>query len=240
MQLLLQLSGSFSLPLGYRHFVQSMLYDALRGDPAYSASLHNGGDMVQNRHFKLFTFSQLEGSYRIAGGQIRFPNGAALEIRSIHEEFLFLLFRYFTPGRQLRLGSAMFTVSHASLSNTVITTSAISVRTRSPIVAYITLPDGHTRFFSPEDPEFYSLIAANAHRKWRAIHGEDAPFDLRISPLHGCRFRKQVTTYKSTRITAWDGQFLLQGNPEVLNFLYHTGLGAKSSQGFGIFSPMEP
>ena len=103
MQLHLQFSGSFSLPLGYRHFVQSMLYDALRGDPVYSASLHDGGDIVQDRHFKLFTFSQLDGSYRVAGGQICFPNGAALEVRSIHEEFLLRLFRCFTPGRQLRL-----------------------------------------------------------------------------------------------------------------------------------------
>lgn len=233
MQLHLQLSGSFALPLNYRHYIQSMIYDALRTDPDFSAALHDGG--TEKRRFKLFTFGQLGGSYRIADRRILFHSGASLEIRSIHEELLLRLFRRFTPGTALRLGSATVTVGHAALTNTAIVDAAVTVRACSPIVAYITQPDGYTRFFSPEEPEFYTLVTANARRKWNAYGGENADFAFSVSPAEGSRFRKQVTTYKSTRITAWDGQFILRGSPELLNLLYHTGLGAKSSQGFGMF-----
>ena len=235
MQLHLQLSGSLSLPLNYRHYIQSMIYDALRDDPDFSATVHDVGEEAEKRRFKLFTFGQLEGSYRVADRRILFRSGASLEIRSIHEELLLRLFRRFTPGTALRLGSVTVTVAHAALTNNIISGDAVTVRTCSPIVAYITQSDGYTRFFSPEEPEFYNLVTANARRKWSIHHGEEADFTFSISPAEGSRFRKQVTTYKSTRITAWDGQFLLRGSPEMLNLLYHTGLGTKSSQGFGMF-----
>ena len=235
MQLRFQLSGSISLPLSYRHYIQSMIYDALRTDPDYAAALHDSGATAQNRCYKLFTFGQLEGFYRIADRRILFPQGAALEIRSIHEELLLRLFHRFAPGTQLRLGSAAVTVSDIALTNTAITTDTVEIRTCSPIVAYITQPDGYTRYFSPEEPEFYTLVTTNAHRKWCACQGGDGDFCFSIAPSPESRFRKQVTTYKATRITAWDGQFVLQGSAPVLDLLYHTGLGAKSSQGFGMF-----
>ena len=235
MQLHLELSGSISLPLSYRHYIQSMFYDILRTDPDYATALHDGGDDEQNRRFKLFTFGQLEGSYRIADRRILFPQGAKLEIRSIHDKLLLLLFRSLTTGTQLRLGSSVVSVSQVTMTNTVITADTVVIRTCSPIVAYITQEDRHTRFFSPEEPEFYTLVITNARRKWQTYQGADRDFELTLSPAEGSRFRKQVTTYKSTRITAWDGQFILRGTPELLNLLYHTGLGAKSSQGFGMF-----
>lgn len=235
MQLRFQLNGNISLPLSYRHYIQSMIYDALRSDPDYATDLHDNGITAQNRHYKLFTFGQLEGFYRIADRRILFPHGAALEIRSAHEELLLRLFRRITPGTRLRLGSTPVTVSDSILTNTAIAADTAAIRTCSPIVAYITQPDGHTRFFSPEEPEFYTLVTTNAHRKWCACGGEDTDFCFSIAPAPEGRFRKQVTTYKATRITAWDGQFILRGSVPVLNLLYHTGLGAKSSQGFGMF-----
>ena len=238
MQLHLQLSGNFSLPLNYRHHIQSMLYHALRTDPAYSTSIHDGGNIAQNRHFKLFTFGQLEGKYRIADRQICFPEGAALEIRSIHDDLLLRLFRYFTPGQHLHLGHSRPSVTHSFLTNDIITTDSISIRTCSPIVAYVTHPDNRTQFFSPEEPEFYTLVSINARRKWHALHGDSPDFAFAIAPLENSHFRKQVTLYKTTRLTAWDGQFSLQAPADVLNLLYHTGLGAKSSQGFGMFSTL--
>jgi hypothetical protein len=90
------------------------------------------------------------------------------------------------------------------------------------------------RFFSPEEEAFYTMVVANARRKWQSSFG-DVPFSFSITPGKNARFRKQVTMFKDTRITAWDGRFRIMGDPQVLNFLYHTGLGSKSSQGFGMF-----
>ena len=49
-----------------------------------------------------------------------------------------------------------------------------------------------------------------------------------------------MTLYKTTRITGWHGRFRLSGSPEMLDLLFHSGLGAKNSQGFGMFAPVSP
>lgn len=236
MQLYLRFSGAIRLPMAHRHHIQSMIYDALRADPVYSAAMHNNGSTAAGRHFKLFTFGQLEGSYTTEGTHILFPKGARLEIRSIHDDFLWRLFRVFIVGSQIRIGNNTLTIAECTFQNIIIQQDTLHICTKSPIVAYITEDDGHTHFFSPDEPQFYSLVDANAQRKWQAVYPEDAPGQFFLKPAPGIPLRKQVTTYKSTRITAWHGQFLLSGDPAMLNLLYHTGLGAKSSQGFGMFS----
>ena len=46
---------------------------------------------------------------------------------------------------------------------------------------------------------------------------------------------KCVTQIKGTWVNAWYGTYLLKGSPQAIQFLYHTGLGAKNSMGFGLF-----
>lgn len=234
MQLQLTFSGSLRLPMSYRHQVQSMLYHALDGC-TYGEALHDGRRGSDGRQFKLFTFGQLEGSYRLQEDRILFPEGAMLEVRSADEELLRRLFRHFIIGNQVRIGSNTVTVSACAFRNEMVDKGELEIVTASPIVAYITEKDGHTRFFSPEDPQFYSLVAANARRKWQMVYGDVPCPELTFTPVAGTKFRKQVTQYKTTRITAWHGRFHLSGQPQLLDLLYHTGLGAKSSQGFGMF-----
>lgn len=234
MQLQIQFSGGLCLPLAYRHYVQSMLYDALRADPHYAASLHDGAPGI-GRPYKLFTFGQLRGKYTVEDWQIRFPQGASLEIRSVHDDLLLRLLRQFSPGSRMRLGNNTLTVVRSTLEDRQVQTGEILAVSQSPIVAYVTEEDGKTRFYSPEEAAFYALVTANARRKWQSLHGADAPFDFSIAPAENAVFRKQVTQFKTTRITAWDGRFRLSGDPAVLDLLYNVGLGAKSSQGFGMF-----
>jgi len=236
----MQLTLTFStkelcLPLAHRHCIQSMIYHTLSSNPVFSQALHDGEGKDPSRVYKLFTFGQLEGAYRIVNKQIVFFDTVSLRIRSVHEELLWILLKELIPGSRLRLLQTEVTVSGCVLENRVITKPEIQIRTVSPIVAYVTNPDKSTRFFSPKEQEFYSLSIENARRKWVQAGNPENAFSLSITPISGTLFRKQVTRFKTTIINAWDGQFLLSGNPAVLDFLYNTGLGAKSSQGFGMF-----
>ena len=237
MQIHLRFKGeNVCLPMAYRQLVQGMLYRTLeRVDPACSAGVHDGGRKLGTRQFKLFTFGPLTGAYTAAGGNICFSEQVFLEIRSAEPVLIQNLLRGLAPGEAVTLGNNRLTVEECRLEHQTIFQNKIRVRTVSPIVAYVTLPDRSTRFFSPEEGEFYSLLQTNAARKWGSVYGQDAPFSLSIAPVEGCTFRKQVTKFKTTRINAWFGSFALTGEPSVLNFLYDTGLGAKNSQGFGMF-----
>jgi len=48
-----------------------------------------------------------------------------------------------------------------------------------------------------------------------------------------------VTVFKGTRITAWNGIYEIVCPPDYLKFLYDAGIGAKNSQGFGMFESVE-
>lgn len=234
MQLFLTLAApEIVLPLAYRHILQSMLYQALAVDPAYAQTLHASAS-DSGRPFKLYTFSQLQGNYTIRDKRICFTDQVQLEIRSVDDGLILRWLRALTPGTQVRLGSNTVTVTHCAVENRIISDFAVSIRTCSPIVAYLTHKDGKTEFFSPGEDMFYSLVTANAQRKWQKCFGTEPP-ELSIRPSSSA-FRKQVTMYKTTRITAWDGSFVLESTPEMLTMLYNLGLGTKSSQGFGMFS----
>ena len=224
-----------TLPIATCETVQGLLYKAIAQDAPYALSLHDGGRIFDGRKFKLFSFGEPEGRYEIDGGNIVYLSRVRLTVRSADDYFIQLLLTYFTAGREVRLGNNTVTVGEVRLGDKRIYDGRIVIRTLSPITAYITEPDGHTLYFTPQDSRFYDCLIANARRKYVGVFGTEEGFSLRIAPAEHARFIKRATHFKTTLITAWHGQFVLEGPPQVLELLYNTGLGSKNSQGFGLF-----
>lgn len=236
MQLRLELlANGMRLPIAYRQYVQAAIYHALREHPAYAQQLHDCGAQNGGKTYKLFTFSQLEGAYRVSGNVICFPGNVCLEIRSIHDALVLYLFSYFSGNREIRIADQRLVITGCWMSDKRLEDPSMKVFARSPVVAYRTCEDKKTIFYKPEDPEFCALLCANAERKWRSLYGGGEPISLQIELVPNCRYTKQVTEFKGTCVTAWFGHFHLSGDSKMLNFLYQTGLGAKNSQGFGMF-----
>ena len=143
---------------------------------------------------------------------------------------MLLLSRAFSVGTEHRLGKYLLHVKKCTMEDRRIIVDEILVQTCSPIVSYLTLDQGKTRFFSPEEDRFYTLIYAIARRKWESVSGKAFPEGFAIT-WDGRKLKKQVTLFKGTRITARDGRFRLKGDPALLTFLYNTGLGAKKLPG---------
>ena len=239
-QILLEMSANGTcLPIAYRQYIQAAIYSALQEHQAYAEQLHNYGTASKNGHvFKLFTFSQLEGAYQVSGRRICFSGSVRLEIRSIYDELIMYLFSRFSRNAEFQIAGKFLTITGCWLSDKRLNDTVLNIVTRSPVVAYRTCEDRKTIFYSPKDPEFYELICANAQRKWQSLHDNVEPILLQITPLPDCCYTKQVTSFKDTRITAWSGSFHLAGDCNALDFLFQTGLGAKNSQGFGMFDPL--
>lgn len=224
-----------SLPIATAATIQGLLYRALREDENYSSFMHDKGNSFGGRKYKLFSFSELQGRYEIQGKNIVFIETAKLSVRAADTYYIQLLFTYFTKNRSISLGTETVEVADMQLRDNHIFANTISVRTLSPITVYITEEDGHTVHFTPEDKRFYDGIVDNARRKWISHTGSGDGFALEIVPKDSARFKKCATRFKETFINAWHGTFILSGPPQVLDFLYHTGLGSKNSQGFGMF-----
>lgn len=239
MQLHLTLSGdNIRLPLASAHTMQGFIYNALKGDSEYQHNLHENGTVIGERRFKLFTFGELRGAYTIEEKDIIYRDKVILEIRSVDPRMLRLLYDYFTNTSPLRLGDNFVVAESVRLEDNVILTDEITVKTISPVTVYTTV-DKHTIYFTPKEECFYEAVISNARRKWFGHFATDDGFELEIFPTENARFVKRATTFKHTFITAWHGTFSLKGNLKTLNFLYHTGLGAKNSQGFGMFGIKE-
>lgn len=224
------------LPIATSETLQGLIYRALSTDSAYSHFVHNVGKTFGGRAFKLFCFSELKGKHFVREKQIIYLSKVTLTIRSIDAYFIQVLFSYFSSAKNLRLGDNTVEVCDLKLSDRHIFSDSIRVQTLSPITVYLTKDDGHTEYFTPEDERFYRSVENNARRKWISYHGSDEGFSLQISPAGGTGYTRRATRFKNTFITAWHGTFVLTGNPATLDFLYHTGLGSKNSQGFGMFT----
>lgn len=235
MQLHLGFSGNINLPIAYRAIQQGMIYRALsESAPDYSHYMHEEGLTYQNKKFKLFVFGPLKGRYMIEGKNIIFPDGASMEIRSVDERFIRLLAKSMPEGAMIRLGQNDVKVIRSEMTDYHLLVPRASIRLVAPMTVHITLDDGFTLFFEPDEPEYLQAILRNARRKWAILHGTEDGFELSIEPLPG-RKRMEKTIYKQSYITAFYGDYHLSGSPDAIDMLYNSGLGAKSSQGFGMF-----
>ncbi len=229
-------TDNLRLPLAGNAILQGFIYRLLSEQADYGDFLHDGGYRAGHKIFKLFLFRPLAGRYAVEGKEILFPSEASLELRSPDPAFTEACCRVCRPGREFGINGQTVVLSGCSLLPAPKFAENAPVRMESPLTVHTTDGNGHTRCYSPYEDRFYELVAANARRKWESFRGAE-PFSFAIEPAAETDFRRLVTTFKGIYVTAWYGKFRLSGTPEVLDFLYHCGLGARNSQGFGMFCP---
>ena len=241
-KLTFDLAEPVTLPLSYHGALQGMIYHTLSLAPAFSAFLHDNGYTRNNRAYKLFVFSTLEGPYRVREGRITFPGPLSMEIRSPEEAFCRVFAEAIAKDSAVTVGEHRLNVETCEIRDRHIRTDSVHIRMRSPLCLTRTVCDGakkRTLFLSPEDRDFPTLLNENFTRKYHAAFGTEP--DTEITVRRMARLRKYVTQYRrGIYITAWYGDFRLHGAPEALDFLYQTGLGSRNSQGFGMFEEIQP
>ena len=106
MQLLIELQkiDQFILPVNYNYLLQSMIYNLLKNKEDLSAQLHERGYQLEDKHFKLFTFSLLQGQYKMRGKRIEFLDKVRFEIRTIDQSILLTIAETLSNLDELRIG----------------------------------------------------------------------------------------------------------------------------------------
>lgn len=237
MEILLEFTGqNITLPTYYQYDVQSLIYRLLSVNADYSDFIHNSGYQNKEKRFKLFTFGRLRGAYHIQNDKIVFHNGFIVEIRTTECEFIAAVIKATEHCRNYTLRGNKINLNNITLKNTIVFDNSVQIKTVSPITVYKTLPDGKTVYFTPNQKDFYEAILKNAVNKAQSHIKMCDLKNMEIEPLLSFeKMKKTVTQYKGIFITGWDGVFRLKAAPAFLNFLYQTGVGAKNSQGFGMF-----
>lgn len=238
MEISLVLKGvqPITLPLAYHRLVQGMIYNALQTAPGYSKFIHDSGYNTGSRHFKLFVFSSLNGKKTIVNNCLVFHDKIYLDIRSADTKFIQALLISFCQAGSVTLAESEATILKCELHNTILYEEEYQIKMRSPITAYCTTESKKTVYYSPFDTAFVPSLRQNFASKYEAFYGKTPNGTISLVPTaFDVKKDKYVTNYKGFYITAWRGTYQLKGSAEFINFLYNTGIGAKNSQGFGMF-----
>lgn len=228
----------FALPFAHNHLLQAAIYHLIE-QPALSSFLHEQGFALGHRRFKLFTFSRLLGRARADRDRrlMVFSPPLKLVICSPVPYLLQELGTGLLRQGVLRLGEVRLGVQSVAVTDPVVPGSVIQVRMLSPVVVYSTLAQNgakYTYYYSPFEPRFAELLAANLAKKFLVVHGRPAPVEgLAVKAVLVREGDFKVLKYKDTVIKGWMGSYYLQGDPELLKLALTAGLGAKNSQGFG-------
>lgn len=124
-----------------------------------------------------------------------------------------------------------FTVYNVKLSNhKQINKNMLHIKMYSPLLVrcHENGKDYYVPFDSPDFKKYFKMSVENY------FLSENLPYDhsIDICPINP---KKTVVTTFGNKITANIGVYQLIGSTEVLNVLYQSGIGARRSQGFGLF-----
>ena len=229
-------NGYIVLPLHYNYSVQSFLYRHI--SPELGKFLHDHGFTLGKRRFKMFTFSRLQGKYKIIGNKIKFYPPVYLTISSPLERFISELGNTLLKTDDLELVKNKIYVESIKVHPEPEIKDEIKIKTLSPVVVYSTLmtKDGKkkTYYYSPYEVEFTELIDQNLRKKHEALYGKKPKAKKLKINIVG-KPKEKIILYRRTIIKGWMGNFILSGNKKLLKLGYYSGIGGKNSQGFGMF-----
>jgi CRISPR-associated endoribonuclease Cas6 len=231
----LKLPNPLTLPVNYNHALQGVIYQLLSTDSVLSDKVHNLGAEHNNRKYKLFTFSNLNGKKIIENKLITFYDTVSFALRSVDKYFIATIISALTNANFISLGVENIEISEVSILKKEISANRLRIKMLSPITVHTTDEKGKTTYYSPFDNDFLIHINNNFKRKYEAFYGEAPKSEVALKVLRVNDRDKCVTTFKGIYITATYGEYLLEGEAKYLEFLYCVGLGARNSQGFGMF-----
>jgi CRISPR-associated endoribonuclease Cas6 len=236
-QLEIKFNKTLVLPIHYNYALQALILKWLN-DQNYSNFIHDTGYQFNNRKFKLYTFSRLEGKYQLnrEQGIITFFDKVNLIISTADDKFLVYVVNTVIGNESFNLLGNEVYIESVKCYNAELKDSA-RIITKSPIVAYSTFEkDGRkkTHYYNPFEREFGELIQKNLIKKFRAFYGKYPNDDrFNIIPIKNKWLKQNLVKYKDFVIVGWSGQFLVEGSQELLQLAYDAGACPKSSMGFG-------
>lgn len=234
-----ELDQPLTLPINYSHIVQGIIYKAINAMPLYSDFLHDVGFVSNDRNYKMFVFSGLEGKHSVKDKRITFYDYVSFEVRSPDPLLIHVISRYLRYYG-VTFGDYTYENVEVELNDYTIESNSILIKVKSPITVYTTdLETKYTNYYSPYDADFYLKIEENFINKYQAYYDITPSSNIRMFPHGDTKPNKLVTNYKGTFINAWYGEYEIRGEKKYLDFLYQTGLGSKNAQGFGMFDVVE-
>ena len=223
------------LPLSYNHAIQSTIFHLLS---KALPNIHDIGPAMGKRQFRPFVFSRLSSStYQIKDGYISFDSSLNLKVASLNDQIIQALANALLKNTSIYLNGNLLILEGLEVTLPKPQSNFIVVKTLSPVTIHSTLTSNEgkkkTYFYSPNESDFSSQVRANLLRKSEALGIDiEDPKNFEIKSITKPKHR--AINYKGFTIVAWDAEFRINGDKELLKIALNWGIGARNAQGFGM------
>ncbi|PRY48844.1 CRISPR-associated Cas6 family protein [Arcticibacter pallidicorallinus] len=244
--------GKTFLPYSYQYALSGVIYKKLAlADEQYASFLHERGysQIESNKHFKLFTYSNLKGDFCIEHNSLRLQSKElSFQLSCYMPKFAEHLIKGVFINQEVSIGgvgaTARFVVQQVSLlpNPTPIDDSlhTVILKPISPLVVGEKNERGYYNYLSPLDANFIPLLKNNLREKIRAIGGDPTSDRLEVGlNLFPDRLRSRLVTIKEntqeeSKVRGFYGfELVVKGTGKVINILMDCGLGMLNGMGFG-------
>lgn len=257
------ISGNLEIPFNYKYLLSGAIYGILsRADGEYASFLHEQGYRINNKTFKLFTFSDLRCSFKPNGDRMRLVSKDVSLTVSFHlpqaaETFIKGLFLEQDVSLFDRKSKAVFHISQVESMASPFNGKDSSEITEypftllSPVLVSKKDIKGRHQYLSPLDADFIPILLANWRSKFAAIYGGDkAEYDFQDSSAavifdYGAPksrlIRVKANSQEETSLKTWyNFKLKLKGTNEALEVVYDCGVGSYNSLGMGCVGYVKP
>jgi CRISPR-associated endoribonuclease Cas6 len=258
MRITLELSRrkrTVTLPINNSYLVSSLIYNIVdQSSSEYAERLHEQGYRLENRAFKLFTFSPVYPGH--SRKWVMHENGTMstsepllhVTISSPKEEFIEHLVVGLLRETLVSIGKERFRVETVRKLDPPDFSDEMLFVMLSPLVCTTKREPGqYAQYLFPGDPEFRRVLFENLYRKYQTLHGkmiecnsDDMEFELDqayVERMTG-KIQKLITIKEGrsdeTKIKGTLAPFQIKAPRELIEIGYECGFGEKNSQGFGM------
>lgn len=236
-----------TLPKDHHHIMYSVFVELARD----KYDLHEYGFRYGKRKYPLFTFGPIVGNSRKqtknGKSMVTFTSEISIEFRAWDSDLVETI-KEKAISEGVRFKNTIYQDVTCVVKDEAITSDYVIIEMISPICVYKTyeVDEGgkkHNKIsylkpFKPYIEEFENEVVQNFRRKYNAATGREPDSNIVFETVKVDRRTDKVDTYYKNRagmMCAYGGIYRLKGAPEYLTLLYNSGLGAKNSNGFGMF-----
>lgn len=235
---LLKSKQKLKIPFAHFEVLQGIVYKLLSHNPQLGTEIHDKR-FIETKPFKYFCFTDLTGRYHIENKMIVYDSFFQWEIRSADDRIIDAIALSVKNNPLIEINSQKCDVIFYEVCEKHFLQSVIDIKMNTPIVVHKTNKTGFVFYRNPFEQEFYDGIIKNFKNKFEAFYEKACTPEVKVICKMPLDSSKCVTRYKGTIITAWYGEYQISTEPDVLDFIYHTGIGSKNSMGFGTISEYE-
>lgn len=231
------------LDMNYNYYLSSMIYSLLsKSNSEYSRKLHEEGYMINNKRFKLFTFSNLfPERFDYLDNYLKIKGNGLFYITSPKREFILHLAEGLLSSKNLKVADCDFDIHTVEILPEPVFEREMRFTCLSPIsVNTVEVENGKRKAIScmPGTPKFAENIKNNLVRKYCLLNKrlpKDMSLELTFNEKDLEKYgRGKLIKFKEVFIKAYSIPFKLKGSTELMKVGYECGFGEKNSAGFGM------